>query len=241
MIDQGNSGFFRRTAVFGLAVLLTTAAVASTRAAVLASYPFTGSSLASTDTDSASAASSIVLGSGLDSTSARFAVANGNPSPALRINADETDGTTFATAITDNDFLTLTLTPAAGQRLILDNLTFDLAVNSTLVATNVRVQLSLNGTAYTTLDSVTAYSTTAFTTQTFDIAGTIANSALAAGSPLYVRFVVFDNTANAAAYTGFDNLTLNGTVGAVVPEPRTLSMCALGVLAAGSVILRRRR
>ena len=126
--------------ILGTTCALALFTVVSAQGATLASYPFTGSSLASTDTDLTTAASAIALGSGLTDTT-RF-TANGNPGAALRVNTDETDGTSFATATTADDVFTFTVTPVAGNVLALDTLSFDLAVNSALISSNVRVQLS---------------------------------------------------------------------------------------------------
>lgn len=237
MSKPGISGIVHRT-VFLLGLLV---AAASAQATVIASYPFTGASLASTDAESASTASAITLGSGLtDSVATRFAAANGNPAPALRVNSDETEGTTFATAITANDFFAFTLAPGTGNRFFFQTLTFDLAASAATLATNVRLQASINGSAFVTVDSVTTFSTTAYTTETFDLSFGNTNAALAAGASVLLRMVVFDDANSATVYTGFDNLTVNGTV-AAIPEPGTAGMLAVGVLAAGGAVWHRRR
>lgn len=228
------------SSILGTACALALFTTVSVHAATLASYSFTGSSLASSATELNFSASAISLDTGLTDTT-RYAAANGNPAPALRINTDETDGTSFATANVANDDFVFTITPAAGNKLVLSTLSFDLAVNSTLINSNVRVQLSATGTAasYVTLGSVTDFSTAAFTAQSFDLSA--ANTALATGLPVYVRFTIFDNANNANGYTAFDNIAVNGAVTAAVPEPGTNALLALGVLATVGGMVRRRR
>ena len=213
-------------------------AAASVHADTLASYPFTGSSLASTDTSATSTATAITLGTGLtDATD--FTASFGNPSPALRINGDET-AATLAGSVTAGDDFVFSITPDSGDVLELQTLTFDLALDSTSFASNVAVQLSVTGSGYVTAGSITAFSSTSFAPESVSLAG--ANTALAAGLPIYVRFVVYDNTGAAAAYTAFDNITVNGTsMPLAVPEPGTYALLALGMVGAASVIMLRRR
>ena len=237
MRHQGKTGKSTLGGLFCALTLWITAAPA-VQADVLTFYPFSNNSLASTDTNQLSTASAISLGGGLtDST--RF-TANGNPGAALIVNTDETNGNTFATAITAGDFFMLTLTPASGDRFVFDSFTVDLATNSTTFTTNVRLQASINNSAFVDLNTVSAYSSTAYTTETFDLSGRNNNAAIAAGASVVLRVVVFDSDSTAGNYTAFDNITLNGTV-APIPEPGTVSLLILGAAAAGGVILRRRQ
>ena len=214
-------------------VLFTTV---SARAATLASYPFTGSSLASTDTNAVSVASDIVLDTGLTDTT-RFLTTGGNPGAALRVNGDET-ATTFPQSNLANDDFTLEITPVSGARLVLDTLTFDTAVSAGLTS-NVRIQLSATGTTFTNLGTTTDLTSTTFAAQSFDL--TPANATLAAGLPIYIRFLLLDNSNLATAYTAFDNIAVTGSVAALVPEPGTNALLILGALAVvGGVAVRRR-
>ncbi len=221
------------------ALIFSTTVVPAVRADVLSLYPFSNSSLSSTDTDPLSTATPIVIGSGLTDTT-RFAN-TGNPAPALRINTDETGGSSFATAIADGDFFTFTLAPANGYRFVFQSFSVDLATNSTAFSTNVLLQASINGgTSFLNVDSVTGFSNTTYTTETFDLTSYNANAALAAGASVLLRVVVYDNANNANAYTGFDNLTVNGTLSAI-PEPGTAALFAVGVVATGGAVMRRRK
>ena len=237
MLHQGKSG---RLGLGGLfcALALLTAATPAVRADVLTLYPFSNNSLASTDTNQLSTASAINIGSGLNDTT-RFTT-NGNPGAALRVNTDETGGTTFDTAITDNDFFTFALAPANGYRFVFQNFSVDLATSSTTFTTDVRLQASINGSAFVDLNSVTDYSSTTYTTEVFDLSGRNNNAAIAAGASVVLRVVVFDNANNADNYTAFDNITLNGTV-VPIPEPGTAALLSLGAVTAGGAILRRRK
>ena len=236
MNNLGILGSLRRAVLCGAAALLTVT-VAHTRADVLALYPFAGSSLASTDADPASVASAITLGSGLtDAAANRFGP--GNPDLALRVNSDETDGTTFATAITANDLFTFSLTPGNGQRFTFQSFTVDLATSTATLSTNIRLQASINGSTFVTLDSAMAFSSTSFATQTFDLSADN-TAAIAAGAAVILRVVTFDDGNTTAAYTAFDNLTVNGTVSAI-PEPATTALLALGAAAILGAALRRR-
>lgn len=232
-----NSTKFRFARLFCAALALCAAAPA-VRADVVALYPFSANSLTSTDTNAQSTATTIALGSGLTGTN-RFATV-GNPAPALRVNTDETDGDAFATAITANDFFTFALSPASGYRFVFQSFTVDLATSATTFTTNVRLQASINGTAFVNVDTITGFSNTTFTAQSFDLTFGNANAAIQNGASVLLRIVVFDNANNAANYTAFDNITVNATLQAI-PEPGTTALLALGSTVAGGAILRRRK
>ena len=210
------------------------------RADVVSLYPFTGNSLASTDTNTLSTSSNIALGSGLTDAT-RFATV-GNPTPALRVGTDETDGTTFPTAITANDFFTFTLTPTSGYRFVFQTFTADIATSATTFSTNILLQASINGgNSFVTVDSITGYTDTTFTTQSTNLTTFNNNTALAAGASVLLRIVVYDNANSADNYTAFDNLTVNATLQAI-PEPGTAGLLALGsAAAAGAILCRRKR
>lgn len=222
-------------------VLILTAAVPAARADVVSLYPFTGSSLASTDTNTLSTSSAIALGNGLtDAAATRFAMA-GNPAPALRVNTDETDGTSFPTAVTAGDFFAFTLSPASGYRFVFQTFSVDVATSATTFSTNVLLQASINGgNSFITVDTLTGYGNTTFTTRNTDLTAFNNNAALAAGASVLLRIVVYDNDSTAGNYTAFDNITVNATVQAI-PEPGTVGLLALGSAAAGAILRRRMR
>ncbi len=232
--------FLGRNFLAGLSGALLLAAAPSVQADVVALYPFTNSSLASTDTNTQSTASAITLGSGLtDAATSRFATI-GNPAPALRVNTDETGGDAFATAITAGDYFTFTLAPASGYRFVFQSFSVDLATSATTFTTNVRLQASINGSAFVNVDSVTGFSNTTFTAQTFDLTFGNGNAAIQGGAAVLLRVVVFDNANNADNYTAFDNITVNATLQAI-PEPGTTTLVAFSAATAGGLILRRRK
>ena len=222
----------------GLSGALLLAATPAAHATVVALYPFTGNSLASTGNNAQSTATAITLGSGLTGTN-RFTT-TGTTAPALRINTDETDGTTFATAVTANDFFTFTLTPASGYRFVFQNFTVDLATSAATFTTNVRLQASINGSAFVNVDTVSDFSNTTFTTQTFDLSFGNTNAAIQNGASVLLRVLAYDTANSAANYTAFDNITVNATLQAI-PEPGTTALVAFGATAAGGLLLRRRK
>ena len=235
-----HKGLLRKRLFTSLAgALILAATVPAARAAVVALYPFTGNSLASTATNAQSTASAITLGSGLTDTT-RFATV-GNPAPALRINTDETGGTTFPTAIAANDFFTLTLTPASGYRFVFQTFSVDVATSSTTFSTNLLLQASVNGgNSFANVDTLTGFSNTTFATQNVDLTTFNNNATLSAGAAVLLRVVVYDNANNADNYTALDNITVNATLQAV-PEPGTAALFVLGSATAAGAILRRRR
>ncbi len=212
-------------------------------AAVLASYPFTNNSLASTDTNGRSTASAITIGGGL--TDATRFTNNGNPDQALVVNTDETGGTSFPTAATAGDYFSLTLTADNGLRFNFTNFTVDLATNATTFSSSIRLQASTdNGATFTNVDTVNGFTSAtagAYTTETFSLTAANANPAIAAGGPVLLRVLVFDTDNTTGNYTAFDNITLNGTLTAAVPEPGTVALLTCGAAAAGGLILRRRK
>ena len=108
-----------KTAFLIFSVVALAASVA--RADVLARYTF-DTDLTLSDTDPNSSASAVSDGPGLFST---LDVIRGNPAPALSVNSIFTDGTTQATAVTANDYISFTLTPLG--EVDLTSLTFDYA------------------------------------------------------------------------------------------------------------------
>lgn len=224
--------------IFGTACALALFITTNTHAATLANYPFTGSSLASTDGNGNSTASAIVLDTGLTSTGNRFLAAGGNPGAALRINGDETAASFPASNLANDDF-TLEISPATGQRLSLDMLTFDAAVSAAAVDAGIRIQLSTTGTAFTNLGTIPDITSTTFAAQSFDLSP--ANAALETGLPIYIRFLLTDSSNAATAYTAIDNIVVTGTVPTAIPEPGTNALLALGALGlVGGTVWRRR-
>ena len=88
---------------------LTSFAMAA-NADILANYPFTSSSRASTDVNPDSAASSFGDGAGITSA---IDVTRGNAAPSVGVVSDQIDASTNAGAVTANDYVTFTLTPSS--------------------------------------------------------------------------------------------------------------------------------
>ena len=170
---------------------------------------------------------------------ARFATV-GNPAPSLRMNTDETDSTSLPTAITANDFFTFTLSPASGYRFVFQSFSVHLATSATMFATNVRLQASINGSAFVHVDTVNNFGNTTFITQNFDLTFGNSNAAVQSGASVMLRVLVYDSEGTAGNYTAFDNITVTATLQAI-PEPGTVGLLALGSAAAAGAILRRRK
>ena len=211
---------------------------ASARADTLASFPFTGNSLSDTANPTNATTSAINLGAGLTDAT-RFDDSGGNPTPAFRFNTDET-AASLPAAVANNDFFLFSITPATGDALKLTMLTFDVAVSSVAVTSDVRVQVSTdNGQTYTLLKTFSSINSTTYMAQSAGL--TSQNTTLSAGLPIYLRFVVDDNENVATDFTGFDNIMVTGSVIAAVPEPGTNALLALGAVGAGAGFLWRRR
>jgi hypothetical protein len=209
------------------------------KADVLASYPFDSSSRASTDSDINTSASVIADGSGLVST---VDATRGNPSPSISIASDQTDGTSNATAVAANDYVSFTLTPLSGATFSLTSLALDAAnwsTTSTFPSESYFLRSSLDsfGANVGTTQSIASGSNGAITPNSFDLTGAAFQNLSA---PIEFRLYVQDSTTNAGRGILFDNIILNGTTtGAAIPEPATWLLMGVGLLV-GAQRLRRR-
>ncbi len=139
-------------------------------------------------------------------------------------------GTTGSNAFSDSDYFSLTLTPDVGNTLDLTSITVQGARGGGSDR-GFRVKSSLDGFTAALNDAATETIATqrpTLTNYTIDLSD-IAFDAVAA--PIEFRFYVYssakDNTVE------LDNLTVNGTV---IPEPGSITLIGLGLLA----FLRRR-
>ncbi len=213
---------------FSLALTVLAAvavSVGSAHANVLANYPFTSSSRASTDVDANSSASSITDGSGLTSL---IDTVRGNSAPALGgISSDQIDGSTNAAAVAANDYVTFTLTP--GSTVSLTSLALDAANytnDGTFSAESFFVRSSVNAFASNvgTTQSIAAGSNGAFANFSFDLSGAGFQNV---ATPIEFRIYFQDAISDPDRGVLLDNIIVNGT-SAAVPEPATLAMLALG-------------
>lgn len=214
-----------RNLVCGALALVMTAAAAN--ADVLANYNFTSGSRASTDTDANTVASTFDGGSGFQTAgvdNSTIDLNHGNPAPAIFIDSTFTDGTTQSAAVTANDFFTFTISPASGFTFSLSSLSFDYANTSTTTTfptENFFVRSSADNFSANLAGAVTAAagSNGTFASTTITLSG---NSALQnLSSPIEFRIYVYDGTNTSGRGALLDNVTLNGTTLAAVPEPST--------------------
>jgi hypothetical protein len=224
-------------------ILLSVAVVAlfaiRANAGVLGSYPFTGSSRASTDSDANTTASNITDGAGLTST---IDATRGNPSPSISVSSDQTDAGTNAGAVTANDYISFTLTPLSGATFSLTSLALDAANWSTTTTFPLEeyfLRSSVNGFASNigSTQTLAAASNGAITPNSFDLSGAVFQNLTTA---IEFRIYFQDGTTNVNRGILLDNIVLNGTAtAAAIPEPATWILMGVGLLL-GAQRLRRK-
>jgi hypothetical protein len=194
-------------------------------AAVLASYQFTGNSLASSDAELNSTAGSFATGSGI---TAGFST-TGNPGSS-RFARGSTTGTTLSAV----DYFAFTVSASPQYQLNLNGftLTFDAQNVDGSVgnqSANWAVRTSVLG--FNTDVGAGTFNETAFTAQTTSFNGATYDGL----TSFEVRIYMWDP--NASGQTRFDNFTLNGSV---VPVPEPVHY-ALGIFGLGFAGFRVRR
>lgn len=230
-------------------ILLAAAATAlighSVQAAVIASYQFNSGAVTATTADVDLTAGSFAFATGF-TTNTGFSGTGGNA--FARVNA--TAASTLANAITDNDFITVTITPDSGLALNLTSLTVDLGYSLDGAAVPSGIGVTLNTSVFSSVDGFTAPSvlgTKTYTAASQGPTGTFyenLNIDLSGASyqnlsaPLEFRIYFYDSTsAISQPIHRIDNFTLNGSVDTLIPEPSAAALGGLGLL----FLLRRRR
>ena len=195
------------------------------KAAIVATYGFTGNSLASSDADPQSTAGNI---SGGISGSATFQ--NGFNGPALRINSDLA-GSSQSDAITNGKYVSFTITPGNGLQLGYSALSYNVYVfnNSNAANGTIEARWSLDSFATTLVTRTVSagFGQTAVGTGS----GTLS---AASGSPVEVRFYFFSDVSTQFTGIGIDDISLTAVA---VPKPSSLALFLLG----GSFLARRNR
>jgi PEP-CTERM motif len=219
-----------------LSIAVITLFAVRANADVLASYPFAGSSRASTDSDVSTTASNITDGAGVISI---IDTTRGNPSPSISVSSDQIDGSTNTAAVTANDYISFTLTPGSGITFSLTSFAldaFNYTNDGTFSAESYFLRSSVNGFASNigTTQSIVAASMGAITPNSFDLTGASFQNLTA---PIEFRLFFQDGISDPDRGLAFDNITLNGT--AVVPEPATWMLMGVGLLL-GAQRLRRK-
>ncbi len=209
----------RRLTLATCAVLGLTAGA---NASVIVDYQFAGQSLAPTGSDPNVTPTSIGLGAGLT---------QGNVSNSFAIN---TPSTSSALAISNNSYFDFTISPSAGYQI--DYATLDLTAGKiTGFTANYVIRSSID--AYASNIGAGAITANWPTTSLYQ---TDLSPLFAVTVPTTFRVYVYGN--NPALNPIFSQVTVNGTVRLVTPEPATISM--LGITAGIGTCLtvaRRRR
>ena len=150
----------------------------------------------------------------------------------------------LATSLTNNDYITFSVTVESGYAMNLSSLTFQLGGTSGTSAytTNAVVRSSLDsyanniGSAFS--QSIAANTSTAtYGSKSADLTGAGFQSLV--GTVVF-RVYLWDNLAATTAYTRVDTMALNGTISAV-PEPAGWSAIAGGAGLVWVALMRRRR
>jgi hypothetical protein len=218
---------------------LAALAIMPAEGTVIASYTFTGSSLASNDSSLDSTASNFIA-SGFTSS---FDTTNGNAAPSLAITTSSTGplggGTgelTEANAISNEDYYSFTITPTLdpGDSLDFTSFTFDVAGRNS--NSNSRYVLRASTDSYATTLGVTgtvslASDPSTWVSQNFTLSDDSILQGVTAATTF--RLYLIDNRGS-TAHILIDNVIINATT---VPEPGAALLGAVGFIA----LLRRRR
>lgn len=185
----------------------------------LADYPFTANSLASTDTDPFSTASSLSLAGlsphGFDT--------SGNPGPSLRIGANP-----IPNSFSPSSYLSFTITPNPGHALDLTSLSLDAAIVNPAgsYTGSFEVRSSVDGfTAAVLSGTITSRSPT-FTSFSATLGPSYVNLA-----SVEFRIYLWDSNNGRRNFVLVDNIHVMGS-SVVIPEPPSwLGAAALGGVA----------
>jgi len=205
------------------------------KAAVVASYGFTGGSfgspnLVSTDTDLGTTASDLGAGAGANLNSSGA----GNPARSLFLN--NSDSADEASAIADSSFYTFTITPGAFP-LDLMSIDFEFQRDDLDGISTYSIRSDAGGDNFATqlFEGAIAGGTTGisdFFAQSAPLSSVASLQGLNSATELRLYF--FGATAGSNVAARLDNLVLNGTA---IPEPSSFAM----LLGSGAIMLRRRK
>ncbi len=215
-------------------------AASAANAAVVAGWSFTGltgygaSPQAATSFDANVTVGGLTRGSGIGTTPTAAGNAWGGTMGAARIDA--------ATAISNSQFATFTVTAAAGYAVSFSQIDAYNVRRSSTGPANGQWQYSVDSSAFSNIGSALAFTVTSSggtTMSAVDLSGFSALQSVAAGSAVTFRMVMYANTGTGTFY--FQNgsgsgLSVSGSTTAV-PAPGAIAL--LGV--AGLVGSRRRR
>lgn len=212
-------------------------AVGTTTFGQLAAWEITGANAGITNPQPASslaaqvASGSLTLGSGVSASSTTdFFSANGF------------NTTSLAAAISGGDYLSFTITPAAGYALNISSVSFNSGVSSAV--TNFNASLLSSATGFNSASALHSYSfaTTTPPTQSITLSGTAALQNVAGA--LEFRLYGWRDSAGTSTFRlrtlSGNDLVVTGSVTAI-PEPGTYAVVLGAIVLAGAVIRQRRR
>lgn len=201
----------------------------------LAAWEITGANAATTNPQPASslaaqvAGGSLTFGSGVSASSTTdFFSANGF------------NTTSLAAAITGGDYLSFTITPAAGYALNISSVSFNSGVSSAV--TNFNASLLSSATGFNPADALHSYSfaTTTPPTQSITLSGTTALQNV--NGALEFRLYGWRDSAGTSTFRlrtlSGNDLVVTGSVTAI-PEPGTYAVILGAMVLVGAVIRRR--
>lgn len=231
----------RYTALTAVILPLTTA---TSEAAVVAQYEFTANSLANTAASIPGlTVSSFSLGNYGDLT-------DNGASDNLRLSGDDDTDSSTGTALTEGNFLSFSVTVAAGFTMDLNTLSIDTQVTNAFQYSNSRIFTDIQGFDEIVDDTIasvgisTGGGAQALTTNTIDFNGgsyqgsNISDADFDGLTDTTVTFFIpwVDNSGSATRFSDVDNVILDVTV-TPIPEPSSAMLLGLGGLA----LLRRRK
>ncbi len=229
--------------------------VVQARADTLARYTFTGSSLATSDSDGNSVASAITVNSNSTKGFSTGGQSAGTTAASAPVYYFRTDGTAATEGAAD-DYLQFTLTVGSGFTADLAKIGFDHGAtagsDSDNIISNWQIRYSFDGFATTTATIGTstvnvspgANQSANYIHYEIGLDGISALQSIGANSTVTFRLYAFDNLSGTSSTSGvnrIDNIQVDGVVAAsAVPEPSACVLVAglTGLAVAGS---RRRR
>ena len=237
---------FNQSIFTGLSVaVLGLLASANLSAQTIVQYDFS-TDLSATTEDANLTASGITVGSGITGAN------RSGSSNSLFARASVTHSSnqlSIGNAIVDNDYFSFTVDVDAGYEMDLTSFQFDLGYtrNGSFDGKQFKAYLltsidgfvdagDIVGSETITVDANTGTATYPSGTTTISLSATQYQDI---SSTTEFRIYIADNTGGADYVHRIDNVTLNGTVSAVIPEPGTYALLG-GLFVFGTVLLRRR-
>jgi hypothetical protein len=227
--------------LFGLC--LCALAFPTANAAIIAQYPFSSSSLASTDTDPNSTASNFVVSPSFSSAAIS---SRGNPANSIFVTTSQFTATNEAAAVTSGRYLEFSLSNFGTASLT--DLTFQVAAEDPAPITYF-FRTNAGGDNFTTnLDTFAITPSTGngtasghYTNYTATFSDDSLLQNVLGPGPLTIRLYGYSTSGAAATGAGahrIDNIVLNGTT-TPIPEPSLAILALAGIVPA--IYLRRRR